>query len=414
MWILVLLLLVIEVARASQQIIYSLPNVTIPTNGSVVYTVVSLTQLGSISNNGVPITNSGGLVSNLSLVTYSAVDPYAFSYIHGGGPCNSTFFYDSFQLSASIFSNGTATQMSVIFGICAQDIQDLPVTRDQNIAINSSDVLFSVLITDADDRVGTKDGKLSTYSFHDVSGLVSAGAGIVFNKTNTSIGIISNCKGTNLVAGTLYGNTSFCFLSNGLMGEDSVKFYAQDKANGTTNGTNTLTFSTRELLVCDGLSTGFACTIYTQENSTVSFPLPSEEGSLIAFPYSLNITTLPAIGTLLYSNGSAVSAGDWISPTTNLNYTSSFGYYNQYYFPDYLGGYATFLRSSGVPIGTCANAANGCPDSFTYIAIQTTDTALESLRGTISVIVQRVIIESMSTCPTYVYSLWPTQACVYV
>ena len=399
-----------NVRADGSQVIFSLPNVSLPTNSSVIYTIVNLPQLGRISLNGSVIQSFGGFIANLSLLTYQPLDIYDFSYVNGGGPCNASFFYDSFLVNATVFTNGTVSQSANSVGICLMDVEDYPATIDQHIPVTNFTVKFTVPVTDLDDRIGTKDGKRSTYSFHSSSGAVSSGAGIVFNRTSTAIGILSDCSGTSLIAGVLYPNETFCFLPNSQDGQDSIQFYANDKANGTAR-MNTLTFSTRELLVCDGLEAIFPCTVYTEENSTVSFPLPSQEGSLVPFVYVLQITSLPSKGRLKYANGSFVSVGDILPPDLTLNYSSAFGYYNQFYFPDFDGGYATFLHASGVPIGLCANAQNGCPDFFTYIALQQSNLTFSSQVGTLSFIVRREIVESMGICPSYASSLWYPEAC---
>jgi hypothetical protein len=385
--------------------ILTYPNVSLGVNDSVLYTLGTLPSKGSIEVIET-IQSSGGLLTNLSLLTYDPTDPFAFGSVYG---CNTS--YDSFGLNITTFRPWNQTvNISTSTGIalvCLVDTQDLPVVYPTEEVVTASITNFNLTVTDQDDRVGS-DGTLSNFSFHEVNGTVSPGAGIVFQRVTTSIGTLQLCGGGALTAGVKYRTTNFCFLSNTLVGSDLVTFYAVDKANGTSSP-STLFLTTREVTVCNGAVPLISpnCTSRGFENGTIQALLPNSEEALYPFTYQLHIVALPVWG-ILYQNVSgvlvALNVNDTVANNAVLTFIPNPGYFNGYYYPNYAGGFFSFNHSNGLPIGTCANAGSGCPDAFYYQAFDAINSTYDI--GRVDLVVNRIIIDVMSVCPTYRYSLW--------
>lgn len=411
-------------------------------NETVLFTVKTPPSLGKLLNNGNDLLDEMPFI-NETLLGYLSDIPYLFSVIEGDA-CGPSDYYDTFDVEARLYgvTNTTTNTTNITttthtLRICLLDINDLPVVRDAKVAINASTVLFDVYVKDEDDRVSLVDGTLSTYSFRQANQLtVSPGAGVVFNRTTFSTGQIraKTCTGGVLTPGTRYADTRFCFVSNGVLGETTAGFRAFDKANGGSN-TAVITFKTSDLSVCnDGdpdVSLGEDCIAYRVENRTilnattvVILTIPNRARTLVPFVWGLKIESLPRFGNLYFVDEDdldnplvLLEVGDIIASGNNgedaqVAYIGNTDYYNRYYYPEYNGGIYSFDDIYGEKLWICNNEViGGCLDFFNYRATNENGSVTSEL-GRLDILVDREIIENVTTCATSDYSSWPLEACI--
>jgi hypothetical protein len=416
------------------------PTISMGVNDTALYELTSLPVNGTITYNGTDLELSE-IVGNLSLLKYESSEAYVFSVNAATVNCTaSDVYYDTFELLIRQFvsTNGTSDYGQMIqtthsVSVCLVDVQDVPVAEDLKVAVIDSDVVFNVTVQDEDDRTGESDGLLSTFSFHNESGGIAAGSGVYFNVTNTTIGSIydSTCSGSMLDPGTAYNSVEFCFVKHASVdGKAYVSYGAVDKGGGTSLN-KTIEFNTRDILVCnDGrsddsqLASSGACAIYQRENESilaanvsafVPFKLPTATLSALPFTYSLRILSIPAEGELLLlPNQTEVLVGDILSKDDELVYVNRVFYYNRYFYPNYSGGFATFMDESNQTIDGCEDSINGCLDYVSYEAYGTGDVSglVSSLPGRVNLVVEREIIDNMTVCPLNGLSPWPREPCI--
>jgi len=433
-------------------------------NDTVVYSLIAPPWRGSlfVNGTGVEVSDTPFADDEWSGVTYTPLAQYEFNVI-AGGDCTS-YTYDEFKVNATVFfitneSDFHVGSFSYNVTLCIEDEQNVPVANDLNVTVASttpSSVIVNLTVVDGDDyQTGLGDGLGSTFTFHDDSGSVSTGAGIVFNQVSISIGKLVDCgTGDDLVADQTYEATVFCFESNSVEGTGNVTYYPVDKAGGEGEA-KYIAFQTRQFIVCTEEERCTSHGVDTVNRTLMNVTdVPYDSISLTDFPYVLRIVSLPLHGTLytnvtvepeedgaeddlgfLYDDGNnvglrRVKLGDTFTPgAVTFHYLNNQDYFNRYHYSDY--GYYSVLHPDDTPIiDDCDDEVNGCPDYFTYILVSDEDEngvgddiegeaappsgyVTVSPIGEIKLVVDRVIqTEQLSTCPLNTLSNWPTEACI--